>query len=135
MTKPKLPDFVLNLLADIQLDSQKSRFLRRTLFLDSSTPSKPFFITVTDNRAPVCSNTTAYLRDESEFKDKLSPIVVSVNFSLAVLSTSVLPPIIHGNTFLQEQIHILLDCGEDNICIPDLHLGVNWKQTEIGLWL
>ncbi|XP_069607515.1 integrin alpha-IIb [Ranitomeya imitator] len=121
----------INLLADIQLDSQKSRFLRRTLFLDSSTPSKPFFITVTDNRAPVCSNTTAYLRDESEFKDKLSPIVVSVNFSLAVLSTSVLPPIIHGNTFLQEQIHILLDCGEDNICIPDLHLGVNWNEEPL----
>ncbi|XP_075701447.1 integrin alpha-IIb [Rhinoderma darwinii] len=121
----------LNLLADIQLDSQKNRFLRRTLFLDSPTSSKSMSIIVEDNRAPACSNVTAYLREESAFKDKLSPIVVSVNFSLAVQSSSILPPIIHGNTFLQEQIHILLDCGGDNICIPDLHLSANWNEEPL----
>ncbi|XP_044152382.1 integrin alpha-IIb [Bufo gargarizans] len=121
----------LNLLADIQLDSQKNRFLRRTLFLDSPTSSKTMSIEVKDDRAPVCSNVKVYLKDESEFKDKLSPIVVSVNFSLAVLPTSVLPPIIHGNSFLQEQIHILLDCGIDNICIPDLHLTAQWNEDPL----
>ncbi|KAG9474354.1 hypothetical protein GDO78_004576 [Eleutherodactylus coqui] len=121
----------LNLLADIQLDSQKSRFLRRILFIDSSTPSKIIPITVTDDKAPVCSKVIAYLRDESEFKDKLSPIVVSVNFSLAAQPANVLAPVIHGNTFLQEQIHILLDCGEDNICIPDLNLETNWNEEPL----
>ncbi|KAM3923872.1 integrin alpha-IIb [Leptodactylus fuscus] len=121
----------LNLLADIQLDSQKSRVLRRTIFIDSSTSRETMSIVVKDNGAPVCSNVTAYLRDESEFKDKLSPIVVSVNFSLAIQPTSVLPPIIHGSTFLQEQIHILLDCGEDNICIPDLYLKANWSEEPL----
>ncbi|XP_069808129.1 integrin alpha-IIb isoform X2 [Dendropsophus ebraccatus] len=117
----------LNLLADIQLDSQKNRILRRTMFLNSTSSSKTVSITVTDNRAPVCSNVTAYLKDESEFKDKLSPIAVSVNFSLAAQPADVLSPVIYGNTFLQEQIHILLDCGDDNICIPDLHLSAEWK--------
>ncbi|KAG8566603.1 hypothetical protein GDO81_013312 [Engystomops pustulosus] len=121
----------LNLSADIQLDSQKSRFLRRTLFIDSSTSSKAMSITVNDKSVPVCSNVKAYLKDESEFKDKLSPIVVSVNFSLAVQPTNVLPPVIYGNTFLQEQIHILLDCGEDNICIPNLHLTANWSKEPL----
>lgn len=120
----------LNFLADVQLDSQKNRVLRRTLFIDSSASSKTLSITVKD-RARVCSNVTAYLRDESEFKDKLSPIIVSVNFSLAVEPTSVLSPIIQGNAFLQEQIPILLDCGDDNICIPDLHLKANWNEEPL----
>lgn len=121
----------LNFLADVQLDSLKNRALRRTLFIDSSLASKAIPITVKDNRAPVCSNVTAYLRDESEFKDKLSSIVVSVNFSLAVESSNILPPIIQGNAFLQEQIHILLHCGDDNICIPDLHLKANWNKEPL----
>ncbi|XP_018410675.1 PREDICTED: integrin alpha-IIb-like [Nanorana parkeri] len=122
----------ISLSADIQLDSQKSRFLRRTLFTDSSQPSKKITMDIQSNSQRTCTVTTAYLRGENEFKDKLSPIVVSVNFSLNTApSSSVLPPIIHGNTFLQEQIHILLDCGEDNICIPDLQLSASWGKEPL----
>ncbi|KAM9296273.1 integrin alpha-IIb-like [Gastrophryne carolinensis] len=122
----------LSLSANIQLDSQKSRFLRRTLFLDSFQPSKELVINVKSNSQRTCANATAYLRGENEFKDKLSPIVVSVNFSLnAEQYSSVLPPIIQGNTFLQEQIHMLLDCGEDKVCIPNLHLEANWGQEPL----
>ncbi|XP_077316229.1 integrin alpha-IIb-like [Lithobates pipiens] len=122
----------LSLSADIQLDSQKSRFFRRTLFTDSLQPSKKITMESQSNSQRTCTNIKAYLRGESEFKDKLSPIVVSVNFSLNTApSSSVLPPIIHGNTFLQEQIHILLDCGEDNICIPDLQLKASWSKDPL----
>ncbi|KAM5135308.1 integrin alpha-IIb-like [Mantella aurantiaca] len=122
----------LSLSADIQLDSQKSRFLRRTLFTDSSQLGKKITMDIQSNAQQICTDTVAYLRSENEFKDKLSPIVISVNLSLNTApSSSVLPPIIHGNTFLQEQIHILLDCGEDNICIPDLQLSASWAEEPL----
>nr|BAS21495.2 cd41 antigen [Dryophytes japonicus] len=127
----RIQQILLNLLADIQLDSQKNRILRRTFFIDATTPSKTVSIKVPNNGASVCSNVTAYLKDESEFKDKLSPIVVSVNITLAVPPAGVLPPVIQGNTFLQEQIHILLDCGDDNICIPDLRLIASWDKKPL----
>ncbi|PIO23774.1 hypothetical protein AB205_0083750, partial [Aquarana catesbeiana] len=118
--------------ADIQLDSQKSRVFRRTLFTDSLQPSKKITMESQSNLQQTCTNIEAKLRGDNEFKDKLSPIVVSVNFSLNTApSSSVLPPIINGNTFLQEQIHILLDCGEDNICIPDLQLKANWGKDPL----
>ncbi|XP_068120258.1 integrin alpha-IIb-like [Hyperolius riggenbachi] len=123
----------LSLLADIQLDIQKNRFLRRTLFSDSSLPSKNLVMDIPSNSQLICSNVTAYLRNENEFKDKLSPIVVSVSIGLntAQQPSNVLPPLIQGNAFLQEQIHILLDCGEDNICVPDLHLRANWSENPL----
>ncbi|XP_040187754.1 integrin alpha-IIb-like [Rana temporaria] len=122
----------LSLSADIQLDSQKSRFLRRTLFTDSSQPSKKITMESQSNSQRTCTDIGAHLRGENEFKDKLSPIVISVNVSLNTApSSSILPPIIHGNTFLQEQIHILLDCGEDNICIPDLQLSAGWGMDPL----
>nr|DBA22220.1 TPA: hypothetical protein GDO54_013270 [Pyxicephalus adspersus] len=116
----------MSLNIDIQLDSQKGRFLRRTLFTDTLQPNRKIPMNIQSNAQRTCTEAKAYLRGENEFKDKLSPIVVSVNVSLnAAPTSSVLPPIVHGNTFLQEQIHILLDCGEDNICIPDLQLSAN----------
>ncbi|XP_063819247.1 integrin alpha-IIb [Pseudophryne corroboree] len=122
----------ISLEVDIQLDSQKNRFLRRTVFNDTSLPSKTTTIILQSNTEPVCNEFTVYLRDEVEFKDKLSPIVVSVNFSqMRTEASSVLPPVIHGNTILQEQIHILLDCGEDKVCIPDLHLSASWREEPL----
>ncbi|XP_075033402.1 integrin alpha-IIb [Mixophyes fleayi] len=122
----------ISLQANIQLDSQKNRFLRRTFFSDSSQPAKTTPIALQSNTDPVCNNFTAYLRDEIEFKDKLSPIVVSVNVSqMSRQPSSVLPLVIQGNTFRQEQIHILLDCGEDKVCIPDLHLSGSWSEEPL----
>ncbi|XP_053555952.1 integrin alpha-IIb [Bombina bombina] len=116
---------ILNLSAELQLDRLKSLFSRRTFFLESSQPSKILTIKLQSNMESICQNKTAYLRSESEFKDKLSSIVVSVNVSLVrSQSSDVLEPTLQGITFLQEQTNILLDCGEDNVCIPDLHLSV-----------
>ncbi|XP_053309951.1 integrin alpha-IIb [Spea bombifrons] len=122
----------LEISADIQLDRQKSKHSRRTLFLDSSQASKTIAISLQSNSELVCSNLTAYLRDKSEFKDKLSAIVVSVNFSLVNEQLAdTIKPTLHGSTFLQNQTYILLDCGDDNICIPDLHLSATWPDEPL----
>ncbi|XP_069490382.1 integrin alpha-IIb isoform X2 [Ambystoma mexicanum] len=118
--------------AELQLDRMKLRFARRTGFLDSLQSTKAIQLEVSSDAEAVCSNVTAYLRDESEFRDKLSPIVVSLNFSIVdPSSTKDLPPILHGQTFIQQQTRILLDCGEDNICIPDLQLSTDRIQSPL----
>ncbi|XP_030077680.1 integrin alpha-IIb isoform X2 [Microcaecilia unicolor] len=110
--------------AEVQLDRLKQRFTRRTFFLDSHQPSRMVSLRLTRNAKADCHNFTAFLRDESEFKDKLSPIVISLNCTLVTSSSSeAIQPILHGQTFIQEQTRILLDCGEDNVCIPDLRLS------------
>ncbi|XP_069094014.1 integrin alpha-IIb isoform X1 [Pleurodeles waltl] len=118
--------------AELQLDRMKLRFARRTVFLDSLQPSKSLQLDVSRDVDAVCTNVSAYLRDESEFKDKLSPITVSLNFSLVPTSFSMdLPPILLGQTFIQKQSRILLDCGEDNVCIPDLRLFTDRIQNPL----
>ncbi|KAM4691933.1 integrin alpha-IIb [Rhinophrynus dorsalis] len=122
----------LTLQVDLQLDRLKTRFSRRTFFLDSSQPSKTFSMELQSHLDLSCHNHTAYLRGESEFKDKLSPIAVSVNFSIASIpSNGDVQPTLQGTTYLQGQIHILLDCGEDNVCIPDLHLSASWPTEPL----
>ncbi|XP_073463809.1 integrin alpha-IIb-like [Aquarana catesbeiana] len=116
---------------EIQLDSQKSRFLRRSFF-PSLQPNSTITMDVKSSSQLTCTDTKAFLKDDTEFKDKLSPIAVTVNFSLETeQSSSVLPPLIQGNTFLQQQIHISLGCGEDNICVPDLQLIASCEETLI----
>ncbi|NP_001088223.1 integrin, alpha 2b (platelet glycoprotein IIb of IIb/IIIa complex, antigen CD41), gene 2 L homeolog precursor [Xenopus laevis] len=122
----------ISLSAELQLDRLKSRFARRTFFLDSSQPSKTIDMELQSNSAQLCQNLTPYLRGESEFKDKLSPIAMSVNFSLVrAQSMDTVQPTLHGTTFLQEQTNILLDCGDDNVCIPNLHLTANWSADPL----
>uniref|UniRef100_A0A8K9V8E6 Integrin, alpha 8 n=1 Tax=Oncorhynchus mykiss TaxID=8022 RepID=A0A8K9V8E6_ONCMY len=70
---------------------------------------------------------------EDEFRDKLTPISLALNYSLAPPSNLDLPPVLnrYSSTFLQEQAYILLDCGEDNECIPDLQLSASIDRTEL----
>ncbi|KAM9296272.1 integrin alpha-IIb-like [Gastrophryne carolinensis] len=118
--------------ADIQLDSLKSRFLRRVFFAGLSQPNNTIFVDVRSNAPMTCINDTVHLQDEEELKDKLSPVAVSVNFSLERNQLSgALPPLIQGNTFLQQQLYFLLDCGEDNVCVPDLQLTVSWSEEPL----
>lgn len=71
----------------------------------------------------ICHTTTAFLRDEADFRDKLSPIVLSLNVSLPPGETGVAPALVlHGETYVQEQTRIILDCGEDDLCVPQLQL-------------
>uniref|UniRef100_A0A8C5ELA2 Integrin alpha-2 domain-containing protein n=1 Tax=Gouania willdenowi TaxID=441366 RepID=A0A8C5ELA2_GOUWI len=73
-------------------------------------------------------------KEEDEFRDKLTPIALALSYSLAPPSLNQnLPPVLnhYSSTFLQEHAYILLDCGDDNICIPDLQLSATVDRSEL----
>ncbi|KAL2102057.1 hypothetical protein ACEWY4_003818 [Coilia grayii] len=104
---------------ELQLDKKKQALTRRTLLLHNGQPQETFTHTVQTAHPNTCFNVTAYLRAESEFKDKLSPIFMAVNYALIDTQDAIL----QGQTSTMAQTHIILDCGPDNICIPDLKLA------------
>ncbi|XP_012690438.1 integrin alpha-5-like [Clupea harengus] len=123
---------------EVQLDRQKQKgAVRRALFVDSQQPSLIRSLTV-PNGARHCHETKIYLRDEKEFRDKLSAIYVALNFSLdpqAASDKHGLRPILNYQTteLIEQKAQILLDCGEDNICVPDLKLTVVGDRKEVYL--
>ncbi|KAM3878043.1 integrin alpha-5-like [Diretmus argenteus] len=130
----------LGFVVEVQLDSGKQtqrEAIRRTLFLDSEQPSlvKTFSLA---NGGRMCHDARIYLRSEEEFRDKLSPIYVSLNFSLdplAPVDQHGLRPVLNYQTaqLIEQKAQIQLDCGEDNICVPDLKLDVYGDRTEVYL--
>uniref|UniRef100_A0A8C8D5C8 Integrin alpha-2 domain-containing protein n=1 Tax=Oncorhynchus tshawytscha TaxID=74940 RepID=A0A8C8D5C8_ONCTS len=129
-----IPDSVV-LNAELQLDWLKGvrGGVKRVYFLDSHQPQHTGVLTLGHSRPHSCLNYTVYLRGEDEFRDKLTPISLALNYSLAPPSNLDLPPVLnrYSSTFLQEQAYILLDCGEDNECIPDLQLTASIDRTEL----
>uniref|UniRef100_A0A674EJT0 Integrin subunit alpha 5 n=1 Tax=Salmo trutta TaxID=8032 RepID=A0A674EJT0_SALTR len=130
----------LGFVVEVQLDhlkqTQKESLVRRTLFLDSHQPSLLKTITMA-NGGRTCHDTRVYLRSEGEFRDKLSPIYVTLNFSLdplAPLDLHGLRPILKYQTthLIEQKAQIQLDCGEDNICVPDLKLAVYGTEVYLG---
>uniref|UniRef100_A0A8C5GIB3 Integrin alpha-5-like n=1 Tax=Gouania willdenowi TaxID=441366 RepID=A0A8C5GIB3_GOUWI len=129
------PGFVV----EVQLDSVKQNqreSIRRTLFVESQQPSmvKSFQLSKGER---LCHEENIYLRADEEFRDKLSPIYISLNFSLdpqASLDQYGLSPILDYQTkqHLQQKAQIQLDCGEDNICVPDLKLAVYGTEIYLG---
>uniref|UniRef100_A0A670YQI1 Integrin subunit alpha 2b n=1 Tax=Pseudonaja textilis TaxID=8673 RepID=A0A670YQI1_PSETE len=114
----------------LQLDHMKQKFGRRIFLQETNQPSQLFQMKLSQKIPLTCKNVTAYLRDQADFKDKLSAIVVSLNFSLASSSRAgILQPILSGQLMVQEQTRIILDCGEDNICIPDLKLSAHTNEA------
>uniref|UniRef100_A0A671S2K0 Integrin alpha-5-like n=1 Tax=Sinocyclocheilus anshuiensis TaxID=1608454 RepID=A0A671S2K0_9TELE len=122
----------------VQLDrlkQQQKGAAQRALFLDTQLPALQRTLTV-PNGARVCSDTKIYLQDEKDFRDKLSPIFVALNFSLnpqAAADRYGLRPILNYQTaeLIEQKAQILLDCGEDNICVPDLKLSVHGDRKEV----
>ncbi|KAL4657818.1 integrin alpha-IIb-like [Arapaima gigas] len=106
--------------SELQLDKMKQKTARRTLLLESRLPQDLFSLTVWRSAGTTCKNLTAYLRPESEFKDKLSPIFISLSYKMRGSPEAVL----HGQTSAVVQSRIILDCGDDNVCVPDLKLAV-----------
>uniref|UniRef100_A0A674HLL4 Integrin subunit alpha 5 n=1 Tax=Taeniopygia guttata TaxID=59729 RepID=A0A674HLL4_TAEGU len=76
--------------------------------------------------------------NESEFRDKLSPIPVSLSLALDP-AVSPPPPGLSPllapatRTRLEAKAHIQLDCGEDNICVPDLQLEASADRRAVYL--
>ncbi|XP_048222306.1 integrin alpha-IIb isoform X2 [Perognathus longimembris pacificus] len=122
----------LHLTAELQLDRQKPRQGRRILLLESQQASLTLRLDLSGSHSPTCHTTTAFLRDEADFRDKLSPIVLSLNVSLPTPETGVAPAVVlHGDTHVQEQTRIILDCGEDDLCVPQLQLNATVKGSPL----
>uniref|UniRef100_A0A8C5L212 Integrin alpha-IIb n=1 Tax=Jaculus jaculus TaxID=51337 RepID=A0A8C5L212_JACJA len=122
----------LHLNAELQLDRQKSRQGRRVLLLASQQASLTMNLDLSGRHSPICHNTSAFLRDEADFRDKLSPIVLSLNVSLPPEETGAAPAVVlHGETHVQEQTRIILDCGEDDACVPQLHVTAAVKGSPL----
>ncbi|XP_029913612.1 integrin alpha-IIb [Myripristis murdjan] len=106
--------------AELQLDKMKQPMARRTLLLSSNQPQETFKLSIRKEVGVACVNKTAYLRSEAEVRDKLSPIFITANISL--LNTTQ-HAVLHGHTYAVAQTRIILDCGDDNLCVPDLRLS------------
>uniref|UniRef100_A0A673NHJ6 Integrin alpha-V-like n=1 Tax=Sinocyclocheilus rhinocerous TaxID=307959 RepID=A0A673NHJ6_9TELE len=122
---------------DLTLDRLKHKgAIKRVLFLHNKMPHYSKNMTVSNSQGPACEELQAYLIDDSEFRDKITPISVFMEYSLdyktAADKTGLLPILDQSTpTNVTKQAHILLDCGEDNICKPDLKLSVVSDQKEI----
>uniref|UniRef100_A0A4W6FKA0 Integrin, alpha 5 (fibronectin receptor, alpha polypeptide) n=1 Tax=Lates calcarifer TaxID=8187 RepID=A0A4W6FKA0_LATCA len=131
-----VPDFQV----EVQLDSHKHKqkgAVKRALFLDSQQPLLQKSVRIHHGER-VCNHTKIYLRDEKDFRDKLSSIYVALNLSLdpkAPADSHGLRPILNYQTtnVIEQKAQILLDCGEDNICVPDLKLAVYGDRKEVYL--
>ncbi|XP_064256206.1 integrin alpha-IIb [Passer domesticus] len=119
----------IQLEAELQLDRLKPRPSRRVLLLQGHQSSWHGELLVAPGTAPVCSNLTAYLRDEAEFKDKLSPVALSVALTLPREAPGL---VLYGDTLVQAQTHLVLeDCGDDNLCVPDLRLAADTPSQRL----
>ncbi|XP_078394578.1 integrin alpha-8 [Cetorhinus maximus] len=129
-----IPDTVV-LNANLQLDRLKQKGgIERTLFLNYHRPQHTFQLVIGKLERSKYQEFIVYLTDEKEFRDKLTPISVSLNYSLDESHPSEdLKPIInyYSETFLQKQAHILLDCGKDNVCIPALKLTATPDRQQL----
>uniref|UniRef100_A0A3Q2CKM6 Integrin, alpha V n=1 Tax=Cyprinodon variegatus TaxID=28743 RepID=A0A3Q2CKM6_CYPVA len=126
----------LSFSVDLTLDRLKQKeATKRTLFLFSQKFQYSKNTTVISNKL-ACEEQDVFLRDDREFRDKITPISVvmdySLDYQLAADQTGLLPII---NNRVQQsvsrQAHILLDCGDDNICKPDLRLSVESDREQI----
>ncbi|KAF6130521.1 integrin subunit alpha 8 [Phyllostomus discolor] len=127
----------IGLTAEVQLDSLKQKgAIKRTLFLDNHQSHLTFPLVIRGQRSRQCQDFVVYLRDETEFRDKLSPINISLNYSLDESTfqegLEVTPVLNHyRENVVTEQAHILVDCGEDNMCIPDLKLSARPDKHQV----
>ncbi|KAM6956636.1 integrin alpha-V-like [Aplochiton taeniatus] len=109
---------------------------KRVLFLHSRSDVYQKNMTVSNAQGLTCEELQAYLMDDSEFRDKITPISVHVDYQLdqrRAADKTGLTPVLDQNTpsNLSRQAHILLDCGNDNICKPDLQLTVRSDREQL----
>ncbi|NXW39451.1 ITA2B protein, partial [Phaetusa simplex] len=87
--------------AELQLDRLKPKLSRRVLLLQGHQPSWHGVLDVAPGTPPLCHNLTAYLRDEADFKDKLSPVALSLSLALPGGSPGL---VLYGDTQVQAQV-------------------------------
>ncbi|XP_013875215.1 integrin alpha-V [Austrofundulus limnaeus] len=127
----------LNFRVDITLDRLKQKeTTKRALFLHSRTSQYTKNTTVNNDRTLACEEQEVFLRDDREFRDKITPISVAMEYSLdyqlAADKTGLKPILdVAAPSNVTKQAHILLDCGDDNICKPDLRLSVKSDRDKL----
>ncbi|XP_075968357.1 integrin alpha-V isoform X2 [Anarhichas minor] len=127
----------LNFRVDLLLDRLKQKeATKRVLFLHSRTFQFAKNMTVSNGRGPACEEQEVFLMGDREFRDKITPISVVMEYSLdyqrAADQTGLLPILdVSAPSNVTKQAHILLDCGDDNICKPDLKLSVTSDREQI----
>uniref|UniRef100_A0A183C4D4 Integrin_alpha2 domain-containing protein n=1 Tax=Globodera pallida TaxID=36090 RepID=A0A183C4D4_GLOPA len=137
----KLPQSSAEMRVQLQLDSRTKGDTPRAFFsrkdLDkkrairvepSGSQEQPsgieHVVTLTKGRE-VCETYDVYVPDT--IRDKISPIILSMNYSLVERGgAGVLEPAVDTTTdgAAMETELIIENCGEDNICVPDLHTDV-----------
>uniref|UniRef100_A0A8C4SYB3 Integrin subunit alpha 8 n=1 Tax=Erpetoichthys calabaricus TaxID=27687 RepID=A0A8C4SYB3_ERPCA len=128
---------VVDLLIELNLDWLKQKgAIKRVLFLDTHQHQQIFRLRIENRNPQKCQNFIIYLRDETEFRDKLTPISINLNYSLDESSPPrglALKPILnyYEKTSIQEQAYILVDCGDDNMCVPDLRLSAAMDSEKL----
>uniref|UniRef100_A0A8C4MXC2 Integrin alpha-V n=1 Tax=Equus asinus TaxID=9793 RepID=A0A8C4MXC2_EQUAS len=129
----------LNFQVELLLDKLKQKgAIRRALFLHNRSPGHSKNMTISRGGQMQCEELIAYLRDESEFRDKLTPITIFMEYRLdyrTAADATGLQPILNQFTpaNISRQAHILLDCGEDNVCKPKLEVSVDSDQKKIDI--
>ncbi|GAB0201407.1 integrin alpha-5 [Grus japonensis] len=123
---------------ELSVDGAKAGGTRRALFLPGGQPTRTLTLAVPNGAGARCRTMAVFLRNESEFRDKLSPIAVGLSFALdphAPPDTHGLHPVLaaHTRTRLEAKAHIQLDCGEDNVCVPDLQLEASVDRRAVYL--
>lgn len=124
---------------ELELDSLKQKgAIKRALFLDTRQAVYQDSIAIHNGHGESCQDLKIYLRGEKEFRDKLSLIQVAMNFSLDPMTpvdNHGLQPILSYSTrdYLTQEVQIQLDCGDDNICVPDLQLSVRGEKKTVYL--
>ncbi|XP_039592315.1 integrin alpha-8 [Polypterus senegalus] len=127
----------VDLLIELNLDWLKHKgAIKRVLFLDTHQHQQIFRLRIENRNPQKCQNFIIYLRDETEFRDKLTPISINLNYSLDESSPPrglALKPILnyYEKTSVQEQAYILVDCGDDNMCVPDLRLAAAMDSEKL----
>lgn len=122
---------------DVTLDRLKQKeATKRVRFLHSRQFQYQKNMTVPNKKNIACEELEVFLRDDTEFRDKITPISVTMEYSLdyqkASDSTGLLPILdMSAPSNITKQAHILLDCGDDNICKPDLKLSVKSEPQQI----
>ncbi|NXW11122.1 ITAV protein, partial [Fregetta grallaria] len=98
--------------------------------------SKIIFLVVVFFACFNCNSNLWFPQDESEFRDKLTPITIFMEYRLdyrTAADATGLHPILNQFTpaNMSRQAHILLDCGDDNVCKPKLEVSVESDQKQI----
>eukprot|EP00076_Gallus_gallus_P034382 XP_024999920.1 integrin alpha-IIb isoform X5 [Gallus gallus] len=128
----RIPDSV-GLLAELRLDRLKQRGHRRVLLLHGRRAVWRREVAVAPGMSPQCHHLDAYLRAEGDFRDKLSPIVTGLSLALPAHPHGP-GAALYGDTHVQAQTHIILeDCGDDNVCVPDLRLSAHTPDARLRI--